>query len=301
MKANWRALAIVSGLVLAGGLWGGCDDSTNPPPDHMPPASPAAVTSITGDGEVILQWYPNGEWDLAGYRIYRNDQPEGNYERIGWVSAGVESYVDRNVQNGLTYWYAVSAVDQDGYESPLSRNEVFDTPRPEGYGVALTAYSLDQRYCAYDFSTYSVTDYDDLAADMAYIDDPDTGGWMFALDIPGAPYTEIQDAGYHASMDDVTWAPIDGWSPRGAVELIPGHVYVVLTRDDHFAKFRVTSLTPDRVEFDWAYQIARENRELWESETVVPSDGQPPAPDNAPARPPRVLQGKEKGVQGTRG
>lgn len=299
MKVHWRALLVASGLVVAGGLWSGCDESTRPSTDRMPPSSPAAVTSITGDGEVILEWYPNGEWDLAGYRIYRNDQAEGMYERIGWVPAGVETYVDRDVRNGLTYWYAVSAVDQDGNESELSRNEVFDTPRPEGRGAVLTEYSFDPRYCAWDFSTYSVVDYQDLAADMAYVLDQ-TGAWMLALDVPNAPLTEIQDMGYHASMDDISWAPIDGWSPTGAVELIPGHVYVVLTRDDHFAKFRVTDLTTDRVQFDWAYQIDRQNRELWASETVVPSEGVISATDRGPARPPRNADPHGRAARATR-
>jgi hypothetical protein len=47
-----------------------------------------------------------------------------------------------------------------------------------------------------------------------------------------------------------------------------GHCYVVWTRDDHYAKFRVTDIqpaaggVPDRVVFDWAYQVDPGNREL---------------------------------------
>ncbi len=288
MKALRFAPWIASGFLMAG-LWGGCDNGSNPASDRMPPASPAAVTSITGDGEITLQWYPNGEWDLAGYRVYRNNQAEGNYRRIAWVPAGVETYVDDNVLNGETYWYAVSAVDVDGNESALSRDEVFDTPRPAGFGVVMAAYSFDPSRCAYDFSAESITDYNDPEADIAYIEDPQTGGWMLALDVPGALTTEIQDAGFHASMDDISWAPVDGWSPRGEVELIPGHVYVVLTRDNHFAKFRVTDLTANDVTFDWAYQIAQNNRELRVSEPVVPVTPDSPVTGNAPVPPPRQV------------
>jgi hypothetical protein len=70
------------------------------------------------------------------------------------------------------------------------------------------------------------------------------------------------------------------------VELIPGHVYVVLTRDNHFAKFQVKSLTTDRVRIDWAYQVDPNNQELRASEPVVPTD-QPAATKTPPARPPR--------------
>jgi hypothetical protein len=56
--------------------------------------------------------------------------------------------------------------------------------------------------------------------------------------------TDIQDAGYASSLDAVDFAPNAGWSPTGSVELIVGHCYVVWTRDDHYAKFRVTEIRP---------------------------------------------------------
>ncbi len=108
---------------------------------------------------------------------------------------------------------------------------------------------------------------------------------MYALDVEGMPLTEIQDAGYHLYMDDVGWAPPDGWSPRGAVELIEGHIYVVWTRDDHYAKFRVTSLAPGRVIFDWAYQTAQGNQELKTQEPVVPA-----GTEGIPLPPPRKIE-----------
>jgi hypothetical protein len=81
-----------------------------------------------------------------------------------------------------------------------------------------------------------------------------------------APYvdTDIQDAGYALSLDAVDFAPQAGWAADGVVQLIPGHNYVVWTHDNHFAKFRVVSLSdsPSRVTLDWAYQIATGNPEL---------------------------------------
>ena len=74
--------------------------------------------------------------------------------------------------------------------------------------------------------------------------------------------TDIQDAGYASSLDAVDFAPADGWSPTGTVELIPGHIYVVWTSDDRYAKFRVTSVSSSVVTFNWAYQTAAGNPEL---------------------------------------
>jgi hypothetical protein len=249
-------VALLAGMGLAG-----CDDEPTRNHDNMAPAPPAAVTSITADGEVILEWYPNGEWDLSGYKVYRSYQRAGDYGRIGTVPAGTEFYVDDDVQNGVTYWYAVSAVDSDGNESPLSRDEVFDTPRPEGRDRMIAGYYTDTHHCAYSFALEDVMDYVDPDADIAYVWTQDAGAIMIGL--PGSSsITEIQDAGYHSSMDGVGWAPPDGWSPSRQVELIPGHVYVVWTRDDHYAKFRVISVTSSQVLFDWAYQVAPGNQEL---------------------------------------
>ncbi len=36
---------------------------------------------------------------------------------------------------------------------------------------------------------------------------------------------------------------------------IVGHTYVFWTWDNHFAKIRISSITPDRMVFDWAYQL----------------------------------------------
>jgi hypothetical protein len=247
----------------------GCDDNPNEPADREAPAVPRGLTSITGDEEVELRWFANEEWDLQGYRVYRSDQATGYYDRIGWVTAHSpgsvyeEVFVDHGLQNGDTWYYAVSAVDYSGNESELSWEEVFDTPRPEGRGVSLRNYYEHEVGCAYDFSRYRATDYDDWLADIAYAYE-DGVAWMWGLEGEEDGYiTELQDAGF-AEMDGISWAPPDGWSQWAAVELIVGHVYVVWTRDDHYAKFRVRELTPHEVVFDWAYQVARGNQELRE-------------------------------------
>jgi hypothetical protein len=266
------------GFILIGAA--GCDDDNNQPVDHDPPAIPRGVTSITGDEAVTILWYPNMEWDLSGYRIYRNLQPAGTYQRIAWVDAGHHdywaSYVDEHLSNGTTYFYAVSAVDFAGNESDLSLEEVRDTPRPEGWGLRLSSYQSDASRCAYDFSRFFVTDYDDPAADIAFVFTHDSGGFMIGLNEPGGDiYTELQDAGYH-EMDDVTWAPPEGWSPSAEVELVVGHVYVAWTRDDHYAKFRVILLAPAEVVIDWAYQVAPGNQELKQAAPPRPVHAEQP-------------------------
>lgn len=300
MKSPRWLLWLIPVFLVAGPS--GCDDETCEPGDLSPPAAPRGLTTITGDGEVVLLWYPNEEWDLEGYRVYRNDRPSGNYDRIAWVHANRPAeYIDRAVRNGDTYHYAVSAVDFAGNESDLSPEAAYDTPRPEGSGLVLKSYDADPRRCACDFSRYAsgmVTEYEDLDADIAYVFDEESGAWMFGLQDPpdSGPYTELQDAGYHERFDAVGWAPAYGWSPAAAVELIEGHIYVAWTRDDHYAKFQVVSVSPSQVVLDWAYQVAPANQELRERVGLR-------APARAPALPERVKsaeRGRPAGAPGGR-
>jgi hypothetical protein len=238
-------------------LAAGCDDSTSPR-DVVAPAAPRGLYSVTGDQEVHLSWIENTERDLAGYRIYEAPCASGGgcpYERIG-TTASTE-FVVRGLANGETRFFAVAAFDRAGNEGPLSYEDVFDTPRPEGFDRVLDNYLDDPTNSAYDFSGERVVAMDHADADVIF--GSSNGAHMMFVAFED---TDIQDAGYASSLDAVDWAPDQGWSPSGSVELITGHCYVVWTHDNHFAKFRVTSVNAARVVFDWAYQTDPGNREL---------------------------------------
>ncbi len=226
-------------------------------PDETPPAVPTGVTSITGDESVTLYWHPNREPDLEGYRIYRGSGPSGYYDLVG---TSISAYwVDRNVVNGETYFYAVSACDCHGNESELSYDVVHDTPRPEGRGVVLWDYLELPNDAGFNFSEAMVQPWHERSTDIYYEFDPDLGSpFMNCRDED----TDIQDFGYIDSLDDIDWAPENGWSNLGWVELIRGHGYIVWTRDNHFAKFRVTHIDGGYVRLDWAYQVDPGNPEL---------------------------------------
>lgn len=244
-------------MVLAALGLAGCDDTTTSPHDITPPAAPRGLFSVTGDGQVTLTWLANTEPDLAGYRVYEAPCASGTncpYDRIG--STAATQFVVTGLTNGVTRYYAVSAVDRAGNESALSVEDVFDTPRPAGSG-AINNFVNGHLGAGWDFSVASPVADTAAAADMFYGFNG-TVHQMFTPDVA----TNIQDAGYASSLDAVDFAPNAGWSPTGTVELIPGHCYVVWTRDDHYAKFRVTGLSATLVSFDWAYQTAAGNPEL---------------------------------------
>ncbi|HEX7320565.1 MAG TPA: hypothetical protein VF399_09460 [bacterium] len=225
--------------------------------DNEPPAIPRGLTSVTGDEEVMLYWYANNEPDLEAYRIYRSYDPEGPYYLIG--ETNFDYFLDYGLENGLTYFYAITAFDENGNESDLSYELVFDTPRPEGYNIRL--YDVDEYpvYAGWDFSEYEIVSWNYSQSDIYYdYDSPSDIPYLLVYKSGGL----IQDMGYTESMDDITYAPDQGWSPSGVVEAVEGHTYVFWTWDNHFAKLRVTEVGPEHMVFDWAYQIDPGNPEL---------------------------------------
>jgi hypothetical protein len=220
-------------------------------PDFVPPGSPSGLYTETGDNLIELFWRPNPEADVAGYNVFASPTYDGRYELIG--STRSPYFNDNGARNGSTYYYAVTAYDYDGNESELSRDVIYDVPRPEGYNVMLNSYRQTPAYAGYDFSDYSVRAYNDLYADM-YFEYFDGEYYMNVR-----PDTDILDVGATGSLLEVRQAPTSGWSPTHDVILRVGHTYVVWTWDDHYAKFRVTSLSSNRVVFDWAYQLQEAN------------------------------------------
>jgi len=73
---------------------------------------------------------------------------------------------------------------------------------------------------------------------------------------------DIHDFGYIDSIDNIDYAPLNGWSQTGKVEAIAGHGYIIWTKDNHFAKIRINSIYDNHIIFDWAYQSEKGNSEL---------------------------------------
>lgn len=239
----------------------GCEtnvDTCEEPVDLEAPAKPRGVYSITGDEEVTIKWYPNGESDLYRYGVWRSRDNE-EFEILDEVSTQTTRYIDQDVMNGEIYYYAVTAIDYEGNESDLSPETASDTPRPQGYGVTLRDYNLWPDTSGWDFSrsNLGVIPFDDPKADIYFGFDEEVGISYVYSDND----TEMQDMGYHENMSDVDESPVQGFTTL-YVELIEGHVYLFYTPDRHYAMIRVLTVSLDIVTFDWAYQISRDNPEL---------------------------------------
>ena len=234
-------------------LFAGCEGNVFRP-DLTPPSAPRGIYTETGDNLVELFWIDNPEQDVAGYNVFVSSSYSGQYQLI--ASTAQPHFVDNGVNNGITYYYAVTAYDYSANESELSRDVVYDTPRPEGYNVLLNDYRTRPDLAGYDFSTYSVGPYNDRYSDVFF----EYFGGSYYMNV--WEDSDIQDMGYTTSLYEIRYAPTSGWSPTKDVGLIVGHTYAVWTWDNHFAKFRVTGLSPSRVVFDWTYQLQQGNTRL---------------------------------------
>jgi hypothetical protein len=130
---------------------------------------------------VTIAWNPNSEPDIAGYTVYWGTNP-GVYTSSQDVSAGVTSLAVSNLQNCVTYFFAVRAFNTAGlmsiYSSEVSARIDCDSPAPAalasisastpspimpGTSVTFTATAtggvapLQYRFWLYDFGTATWT------------------------------------------------------------------------------------------------------------------------------------------------
>ncbi len=256
-----KTTLIIFSLILAVAIVGCEKTTTKYVTVDVAPAVPQGLYSITADLAVYLFWLPVRESDLAGYKVYRSAN-DTDFFLIGNTAKNKEDFVDSDVQNGTTYYYAVTAYDLAGNESALSYESVFDTPRPEGTALVLADFNYYPIISGYDFSTYTVLPWNNVNADFYVEYFEGTTDSVFYINVTNG-FTDIQDMGYTGSFDDISYAPTLGWSKVGWCELILGHTYIIWTKDNHFAKLRVTNVSePTSVRFDWGYQTATGNPEL---------------------------------------
>lgn len=81
------------------------------------------LTILTaGSGEALLTWNPNPEPDVAGYKTYygTNSRRYETHRDVGLVTSTIEE----QLLSGTTYYFAVTAYNEQGFESGYS-NEAF--------------------------------------------------------------------------------------------------------------------------------------------------------------------------------
>lgn len=93
------------------------------PRDTFPPSAPAALTIAAAPGTISIFFATNPEKDIAGYRIYRSDNPD--LEKSKWPLLTTQpitttTFQDTKIESGKTYYYFVTAIDKNGNVSEPS-------------------------------------------------------------------------------------------------------------------------------------------------------------------------------------
>lgn len=107
------------------------------------PSAPMQLSSEGGIRQVALSW--SAPLDLGGasissYRLYRSSAWNGSYELI--VSLGSTSYTDTNLDNGVQYFYRVTAINPAG-EGPYAETNSTTFSLPESPFLQAEVSGLD--------------------------------------------------------------------------------------------------------------------------------------------------------------
>ena len=92
------------------------------PIDRFAPPAPARLTGIPGSSGVDLNWAASEATDVAGYVVLRGEGPGGTLQPLMTNPIAAASFRDAQVKPGVTYIYAVVALDKSGNISPQSNH-----------------------------------------------------------------------------------------------------------------------------------------------------------------------------------
>jgi len=102
------------------------------------PFAPTGVTASPIIAGIRIDWQPNKELDLDGYRIYRRINENPTWDSLNTILLTDTTFTNAPLSGANKYYYAIRAFDDDGNASPLSE---------EVYGRPVT---LDQRILVVD-------------------------------------------------------------------------------------------------------------------------------------------------------
>jgi hypothetical protein len=94
--------------------------------DRFPPAPPSGLNVVAGAGTVELSWNPNPETDILGYTVQRASGDGPLTTVAEFIDA--PAFTDRDIQRGVRYRYAVTAIDLRKNQSPQSQQVEITVP-----------------------------------------------------------------------------------------------------------------------------------------------------------------------------
>ena len=236
--------------------------------------APRSLTSITLNGAVQLVWDRNA-YDEAPelfdfYRVYSTSWTAAQgCVSSGWALEGTtvsDGFLARNLTNGTTQCFAVSAISRDGHESIWS-NVRQDTPRFDARSIVLDAQDVHRGSSGFVFMPTtasgvlgSVVSDTTPGADVV-LERRSDGLWFRAA------RTESRVAQYGVTpvseLSSIDRAPVSGYVDAARVSAGFGYVFRVQYADGtRYAAVRVVHVATDYVVFDFAFQSQSGSPEL---------------------------------------
>jgi hypothetical protein len=245
-------------------------------PEPVPPPVPSGMEVIALDGANYLRWAANArsEGDFSHYRVYLF--LDGDSFFLGETDS--EGFLDLLVENGSTYEYFVTSMDDQGHESEGSP-AAEGTPRPDYHGEVLFDFFVEPQVSGFVFRASEDENPIVSGSDPSRhfrLETDAAGFWL----VPG-PGVTVHRFGFEttalkcgvaadASCVALDVAPTSDYAAQD-LELIPQTTYVVRVPAGggqvRYAAVRVDLLGFDQddtplVIFDWAYQLQAGNPNL---------------------------------------
>lgn len=108
--------------------------------------APVDLSASGGDGQVGLSWSAGEGSNPAGYNVYRSTSSFSDVANATKLNSSLidgTSLADQEVTNGTTYYYRITAVDNDGNESDPS-NEASATPKDQSAPSSPTILNVEE-------------------------------------------------------------------------------------------------------------------------------------------------------------
>lgn len=174
------------------------------------PAAPTGLEATDGDSLVLLDWNDNSEADVNGYNVYRSTTSGSGYVNINDTLLTDSNYVDNdgNLVLGTTYYYVVTAVDNNDYESDYSSEA---SGIPADLFTRTFVYKYKSTKWCYDYDSNDSNWVDSRSREQGYfIIDVNYGlACQIAWDSRSLTYQRVYDGNFSAIMELVdgrsTW------------------------------------------------------------------------------------------------
>ena len=124
--------------------------SSSPYPD-----APTGLTATAGDGAITISWTANSETDIAKYGVYYGTESGPTVKQAEVSGASTVTTTISGLSNNVTYYFRITAIDNDSYESGYS-SEVSASPAFSGSTIYVDNSSTEAEQGSESYPYHSI-------------------------------------------------------------------------------------------------------------------------------------------------